>query len=73
MSTALWMEKRHLRATGPWGARDIPPSVTKPAPIARVAKELGLPASATLVDLALSVANKSWDEEGRRWVDDPAP
>ena len=70
MPTQLRMVRRVLRAVGPWGERRFPPADSTPAPASRLAAELGLPRSATLLDMRQALRNKSWDEEGRRWVDD---
>src|SRR5262249_57802501 len=59
---------------GPWGEREFASFASEPDPARRLAAELALPPRATLEEVRATLANKSWDTQGGRWVDDaPAP
>jgi hypothetical protein len=56
---------------GPWGEREFASFASEPDPARRLAAELALPPRATLEEVRAVLANKSWDAQGERWVDDP--
>ena len=68
--TELRTGRGGLRALGPWGERLFRPADSTPAPASRLAAELGLPSSPTLLDMRRALRNKSWDSGEVRWYND---